>query len=106
MNTIKLSFLNGQLFLITMYIWWRPFGRARAYRAFSSWWNQEVGAWKYEVKLMIYLLRTFKLPSMLLAPTDEQYPREELLFVEPTNELLLFFLCVQSFGILNTHLLW
>jgi hypothetical protein len=45
-------------------------------------------------------------PSMLLAPTDEQYPREELLFVEPTNELLLFFLCVQSFGILKTHLLW
>jgi len=44
-------------------------------------------------------------PSMLLAPTDEQYPREELLFVDPTNELLLFFLCVQSLGILKTHLL-
>ena len=59
-----------------------------------------------EIKIrLILFLSNKKVPSMLLAPTDEQYPREELLFVDPTNELLLFFLCVQSLGILKTHLL-
>ena len=37
---------------------------------------------------------------------EDWYPNEELLLVEPTNEFLRFFLCEQSLGILNTHLLW
>ena len=61
---------SGILFLITMYIWWRPFSCARAYSTFSGWWNQEVRtchrAWKYVLsvfvspKVTIYAVSTYR----------------------------------------------